>query len=105
MKTYLETLEILLKDLTQTDSILLWLENSRYYNVKGATLKANTLVLKLSDNTLKLIPFEKYTPTKVGLQFWSRNRPGVLYRWDQVKAPLYEDRVDEVKNSLQNHSR
>jgi hypothetical protein len=105
MKTYLENLDILLKDLTQTDSTLLWLENSRYYNVKSAKLKAKTLILKLSDDTVKLIPFEKYTPTKVGLQFWSQNRPGVLYRWEQVKAPIYEERVDEMKKSLGTQNR
>jgi hypothetical protein len=72
-------------ELSKSGSTLLWLEGSTHNMIERAQLmKGNRLALQLSNGTIRMIAFERYAITKVGLQFWSQGRPGVLYRWEQV---------------------
>lgn len=72
-----------LRDLCEGGATLLWLENSKHFQVLGIKLHENKLVLKFYDNTSKIVVFNKYSLTKYGLQFWSQEHPGVLFRWDK----------------------
>ncbi len=75
-----------LAEISRSGSTLLWLEGAKHETVYGVKLSGNNLILKLADNVTRVITFERYTPTQVGLQFWSQNYPGVLYKWDQVPS-------------------
>lgn len=76
-----------LREICQSGATLLWLEGANHHTVHGVRLAGRKLILKLDQNVTRVISFERYTTTKVGLQFWSQSHPGVLYRWDQVPAP------------------
>lgn len=73
-----------LQELCAANTTLLWLEGPRYEMVTSVKLSGNRLVLSLANNTSRVVAFERYAPTEVGLQFWSRGRPGVLYKWDRL---------------------
>ena len=74
-----------LSDLTKSGHTLLWLEGSTHHMIEKAELhRGNKLSLHLSNGTVRIVCFERYALTKVGMQFWSQGRPGVLYRWEQV---------------------
>lgn len=73
-----------LKKLCESSCTLLWLEGSKHARVLSVRLQDGRLVLKFADQTSRVIAFEKYSVTSVGLQFWAQDRPGVLYRWEQV---------------------
>lgn len=73
-----------LKKLCETPCTLLWLEGSKHERVLSVRLQDRRLILKLADQTSRVVVFDKYSVTSVGLQFWSKGRPGVLYRWEQV---------------------
>lgn len=75
-----------LREICQSGATLLWLEGAKHHTVHGVQLTGRKLILKLDQNVTRVISFERYTTTKVGLQFWSQNLPGVLYRWDQVPS-------------------
>ena len=75
-----------LRELCQSGATLLWLEGTKTENVTSVKLSGNRIILSLDSNVSKVVKFERYAATKVGLQFWSNGRPGVLYRWDQVPA-------------------
>ena len=73
-----------LQELCRSRSTLLWLEGSKYERVLSVRLSAQKLVLKLANSTIRVVAFDRYSCTSVGLQFWAKGRPGVLYRWEQV---------------------
>jgi len=73
-----------LKKMCETPCTLLWLEGSKHERVLSVRLQERRLVLQLSDQTSRVVAFERYSVTAVGLQFWSQGRPGVLFRWEQV---------------------
>lgn len=75
-----------LKEICSSGATLLWLEGTKHQTVASVRLSGNRLILQLDGNLLRVITFDRYTTTKVGLQFWSKGHPGVLYRWDQVPA-------------------
>lgn len=75
-----------LTELCKSNSTLLWLEGSRTEHVTHVKLVGERLVLQLANNTSRVVLFERYATTEVGLQFWSKGRPGVLYRWEQVQV-------------------
>ncbi|NBX15761.1 MAG: hypothetical protein EBR09_00195 [Proteobacteria bacterium] len=77
-----------LKKLCESPCTLLWLEGSKHDRVLSVRLQDRRLILKLSDQTSRVVAFDKYSVTSVGLQFWSNGRPGVLYRWEQVPREL-----------------
>lgn len=73
-----------IKEISSSGSTLLWLEGARHETIVSARVTGNRLILETRDQLVKIVSFQRYTTTKVGLQFWSQGRPGVLYRWDQV---------------------
>lgn len=80
-----QQLRLKLKSLCEGEATLLWLEGAKHERILSLKLMDNQkLILKLADGTTRFVPFERYAVTKVGLQFWSQNHPGVLYRWDAV---------------------
>lgn len=79
-----------LKKLCETPCTLLWLEGSKHERVLAVRLQEQRLVLQLSDNTSRVVAFERYSVTAVGLQFWSQGRPGVLFRWEQVPRETWD---------------
>ncbi|MEY4066716.1 MAG: hypothetical protein RIR26_2924 [Pseudomonadota bacterium] len=80
-----------LKKLCDTPCTLLWLEGSKHERVLSVRLQEKRLILLLSDQTSRVVTFERYTVTAVGLQFWSQGRPGVLYRWEQVPRESWDN--------------
>jgi hypothetical protein len=84
-----------LKRLCESPCTLLWLEGSKHERVLSVRLQDKRLVLQLSDQTSRVIAFERYAVTAVGLQFWAQGRPGVLFRWEQVTR----DTWDKEKNT------
>lgn len=79
-----------LKALCESDCTLLWLEGTQYERVLRVKLSGQRLVIHLANNTTRLVSFERFSVTSVGLQFWSQGRPGVLYRWEQVPQKTME---------------
>jgi hypothetical protein len=75
-----------LRELCQSGATLLWLEGARHETVLGVKLSGNRLILQLHGNVMRMVRFDRYTTTKVGLQFWLKDKPGVLYKWDQVPS-------------------
>lgn len=71
-----------IQDMLKSKATLLWLEGTKYEQVSHVQMKGEKVVLSLENGTIKLIQFEKYALTSVGIQFWSQGRPGVLYKWD-----------------------
>lgn len=79
-----------LKKLCEAPCTLLWLEGSKHDRVLSVRLQDKRLVLQLSNQTSRVIAFEKYAVTAVGLQFWAQGRPGVLFRWEQVPRDSWD---------------
>ena len=79
-----------LKSLCACASTLLWLEGSKFERVVSLKLSGKKLVLGLANETARVVSFEKFVFTSVGIQFWSQGRPGVLYKWDQVPKSFHE---------------
>jgi hypothetical protein len=75
-----------LQELCKSGATLLWLEGAKHETVLGVKLSGNKLILQLHGNVMRMVSFDRYTTTKVGLQFWNQDKPGVLYKWDQVPA-------------------
>ena len=73
-----------IKELCQSHATLLWLEGSTTVRVTKLRLSRSRLVLTLEGGTTKILRFERFAVTEVGLQFWCQGRPSVLYRWDLV---------------------
>ena len=71
-----------IQDMMKSKSTLLWLEGAKYQQVNHVRMKGEKVVLFLENGTIKLVQFEKYSFTSVGIQFWSQGKPGVLYKWD-----------------------
>jgi hypothetical protein len=74
-------------DLMKSKSTLLWLEGSKYEQVNHVQVKDEKVVLALENGTIKIVPFDKFAITTVGIQFWHQGKPGVLYKWDLVHRP------------------
>lgn len=71
-----------LHELSQSKATLLWLEESQMERVLSIKLKGERVLLRLANGTTRLIAFEHYECTAVGLQLWSHGKLGVVYRWD-----------------------
>jgi len=98
-----------LKKLCDTPCTLLWLEGSKHERVLSVRLQEKRLILLLSDQTSRVVTFDRYTVTAVGLQFWSQGRPGVLYRWEQVPRESWDNNsktalktTTQIKNKTDN---
>ncbi len=74
-----------IQDLIKSKSTLLWLEGAQYERVNKVQMKGGKVILSLANGATRLIQFEKYSFTSVGIQFWSCGRPGVLYKWDLLE--------------------
>lgn len=81
-----------LKKLCESPCTLLWLEGSKHDRVLSVRLQDKRLVLQLSNQTSRVIAFERYAVTAVGLQFWAQGRPGVLFRWEQVSRDSWDNK-------------
>ena len=91
----LQKLQLKLKELCGSGSTLLWLEGSQYIQALSAQLRVgNRLVLRLANDTTRVMTFDRFAITKVGLQFWSLGKPGVLYRWEQVPAKTIDQNME-----------
>lgn len=73
-----------LREFCNSAATLLWLEGAKHERILGVSLQGDRLVLHLANETTRVVSFDKYTVTAVGLQFWAQGRPGVLYKWEQV---------------------
>jgi len=78
-----------LQELCKSASTLLWLEGAKHDRVLGVSLQGGRLILELDGGTTRMVAFEKFAITTVGLQFWSAGRPGVLYKWEQVPKSTF----------------
>jgi hypothetical protein len=74
-----------LREMITSKSTLLWLEGAKHERVLKIKLCRNKIILNLANGTTRMIPFDRYACTSVGLQFWYQGKPGVLYKWEQVK--------------------
>ena len=84
-----------LKALCDSPCTLLWLEGTQHNRVLAVKLSGEKLVLQLANDTTRVVAFERFTVTSVGLQFWSQGRPGVLYRWEQVPRSTWQAPAQE----------
>jgi hypothetical protein len=84
-----------IRDLLKSKSTLLWLEGSNYEQVTNVQMKGERVILSLGNGTIKLIQFERYTLTQVGIQFWCQGKPGVLYKWDLPENGSYVNSSDK----------
>lgn len=82
-----------IRELVTSNCTLLWLEGAKHERVLKLKLTGNRVVLTLANETTKVIAFEKYVCTSVGLQFWCQGKPGVLYKWEQVSKKDFYDQV------------
>ena len=89
-----------IRELCTSGATLLWLEGAKHETVIGVKLSGNRLVLQLHGNVLRMVRFDRYTVTKVGLQFWLKDKPGVLYRWDQVPSGTQSKEVPPVLDEI-----
>ena len=78
------TLQKKLRDLVTSKCTLLWLEGTKHERVLKIKLSGNKIVLSLANETTRVIAFDRYAFTSVGLQFWFQGKPGVLYKWEQL---------------------
>ncbi len=78
------TLQKKLRELVTSKCTLLWLEGTKHERVLKIKLSGNKIVLTLANETSRVIAFERYACTSVGLQFWFQGKPGVLYKWEQL---------------------
>ena len=79
-----------LRELCKSTSTLLWLEGAKHDRILHVTLQSERLILKLANGTTRVVAFEKFAVTAVGLQFWAQGRPGVLYKWEQVPKATWQ---------------
>jgi hypothetical protein len=90
------TLQKKLRELVTSKCTLLWLEGTKHERVLKIKLSGNKIVLTLANETTRMIAFERYACTSVGLQFWFQGKPGVLYKWEQVSSSdHYEQSIKE----------
>lgn len=83
-----------LRELAKSRCTLLWLEGTKHERVISLKVSARgSLLIRLANETTRVVAFERYAVTEVGLQFWSQGRPGVLYRWEQVPSSSASDKV------------
>ncbi len=82
-----------LRELCKSDATLLWLEGSQTERVLSVKYQSGRIVLKLANGTNRVVAFDKFAITSVGLQFWSQGHPGVLYRWDQVNRSSWSENI------------
>ena len=75
-----------LREICRSGATLLWLEGTNHETVHSVKLSHNRLILQLESNVTRVIRFDRYATTRVGLQFWTKGHPGVLYKWEQVPA-------------------
>ena len=88
-----------LTQLKKSGCTLLWLEGARHERVLSFRLTgSSTLVLNLANGTTRFLSFERYSSTEVGLQFWSRGRPGVLFRWEKVPQSVWSEIQPETSD-------
>jgi hypothetical protein len=88
-------LERKLQELLNSHATLLWLEGSKTDQVESAKVIEKKLILSLRNGATRMITFERFATTKVGLQFWNKGRAGVLYRWDAIsKSPGFGEYGD-----------
>jgi hypothetical protein len=92
-----------LKKLCESPCTLLWLEGSKHERVLSVRLQDRRLVLLLSDQTSRMVAFDRYSVTSVGLQFWSNGRPGVLYRWEQVPRSVLDGKEKTGLKMVETH--
>lgn len=85
-----------LRELVTSKCTLLWLEGTKHERVLKIKLSGNKIILTLENDLTKVITFDKYTFTSVGLQFWSQGKPGVLYKWEQLGNT---DSYSNIKNN------
>ncbi len=71
-----------ISELLQSQATLLWLEGAKYEPVAQVHMLGEKLAISLKNGTTRVVVFEKYATTSVGVQFWCRGRPCVLYKWD-----------------------
>ncbi len=88
-----------IQEMLKSKSTLLWLEGAQYEQVNHVQLRGEKVILSLRNGTIKLIKFEKYSVTQVGVQFWSQGRPGVLYKWDMPEMAEGPELQHEVNVS------
>ncbi|APJ04537.1 hypothetical protein [Silvanigrella aquatica] len=81
------TLQKKLRELVTSKCTLLWLEGTKHERVMKIKLSGNKILLTLANDTTRVIAFERYATTSVGLQFWYQGKAGVLYKWEQVTSP------------------
>lgn len=80
-----------LRDFINENATLLWLEGSQYEQVHNVQIKASKVVLTLDNGTIKIVQFDRYAFTSVGVQFWNKGRPGVLFKWNMpALSSIYE---------------
>lgn len=89
-----------INDMVKSKSTLLWLEGAKYDQVHHVQMKGKKVILSLANGTIKLIQFEKYSFTSVGIQFWSQGRPGVLYKWDIAENQPSSDKKPHLSLHL-----
>ncbi|KAB8027967.1 hypothetical protein [Fluviispira multicolorata] len=87
------TLQKKLRELVTSNCTLLWLEGAKHERVLKIKLTGNKVILNLSNETTRVIAFERYVCTSVGLQFWFQGKPGVLYKWEQVSKSDHYDQI------------
>lgn len=89
-----------LSELSRSGATLIWLEGSKHETVTSVKLVDNRLILQLHGNVMRIVRFDRYSATRVGLQFWLKDRPGVLYRWDQVPNGTKATQDSSLANTL-----
>lgn len=82
-----------LRELCQSNATLLWLEGSQTERVLSVKYQNGRIVLRLGNGTNRVVAFERFAITSVGLQFWSQGHAGVLYRWDQVERTAWNEQM------------
>ncbi len=89
-----------IRDLAKSGCTLLWLEGTKHERVISLKVSARgSLLIRLANGTTRVVAFERYAVTEVGLQFWSQGRPGVLYRWEQVPTSTASDKVTSAEST------
>jgi hypothetical protein len=87
-----------LRELCQSDATLLWLEGAQTERVLSVRYQNERIILRLGNGTNRVVAFERFTITSVGLQFWSQGHPGVLYKWDQVDRKSWNQSLPSLEN-------
>ncbi|WP_186647583.1 hypothetical protein [Fluviispira vulneris] len=92
------TLQKKLRELVTSNCTLLWLEGAKHERVLKIKLTGNKVILNLANETTRVIAFERYACTSVGLQFWFQGKAGVLYKWEQVPKSGGFDSIQKEQN-------